>query len=281
LDEETGLYYYGARYYDARISVWLSADPLQEKYPNVSTYVYCVQNPVKFIDPNGREWGIVVNANGTMTVTLNVGFSVSSNLNLSAAQIDTYKASISAQLNSTFMEASGGKISATINFDGGKALNRFTPNIRLEEGGGMAAGMFIPGQETVSLYINNAKNIAEFGETGVHELLHTLNLGDVADSPNIGDTKMTKIGNEYFTTSTTAKDIHKNVMNYGQTKIDGKSFQQMYNSYSGMNQLTPGQINYIINAIYKQMQGYGMKFTNDPHKHEVYYERYWFPEVYE
>jgi RHS repeat-associated protein len=56
LDEETGLYYYGARYYDARISLWLSADPLQEKYPNVSTYAYCVQNPVKFVDPTGMDW---------------------------------------------------------------------------------------------------------------------------------------------------------------------------------------------------------------------------------
>jgi RHS repeat-associated protein len=56
LDEETGLYYYGARYYDSRVSLWLSTDPLQEKYPNVSTYAYCVQNPVKFVDPNGMDW---------------------------------------------------------------------------------------------------------------------------------------------------------------------------------------------------------------------------------
>ncbi len=55
LDEETGLYYYGARYYDPRISLWLSTDPLQEKYPNVSTYAYCALNPVKFIDPTGME----------------------------------------------------------------------------------------------------------------------------------------------------------------------------------------------------------------------------------
>jgi RHS repeat-associated protein len=37
LDEETGLYYYGARYYNSRIGVWLSTDPMLEKYPNVST----------------------------------------------------------------------------------------------------------------------------------------------------------------------------------------------------------------------------------------------------
>jgi uncharacterized protein (TIGR02594 family) len=56
LDEETGLYYYGARYYEPRVSVWLSADPMQEKYPNVSSYAYALQNPVRFIDPDGRDW---------------------------------------------------------------------------------------------------------------------------------------------------------------------------------------------------------------------------------
>jgi RHS repeat-associated protein len=55
LDEETGLYYYGARYMDPRTSVWLSVDPLAEKYPTVSSYVYCVDNPIKFIDPDGKE----------------------------------------------------------------------------------------------------------------------------------------------------------------------------------------------------------------------------------
>jgi RHS repeat-associated protein len=55
LDEETGLYYYGARYYDSRISLWLSTDPLQEKYPNVSTYAYCLNNPVNYIDPTGMS----------------------------------------------------------------------------------------------------------------------------------------------------------------------------------------------------------------------------------
>jgi RHS repeat-associated protein len=56
LDEETGLYYYGARYYEPHTSVWLSVDPMQEKYPNISTYAYCVQNPIRYIDPTGMDW---------------------------------------------------------------------------------------------------------------------------------------------------------------------------------------------------------------------------------
>ncbi|WPO78016.1 RHS repeat-associated core domain-containing protein [Flavobacterium sp. KACC 22761] len=47
LDKETGLYYYGARYYDPKISVWTSVDPLAEKYPSISPYIYCL-NRVTF-----------------------------------------------------------------------------------------------------------------------------------------------------------------------------------------------------------------------------------------
>jgi RHS repeat-associated protein len=56
LDEETGLYYYGARYYDPRTSVWQSVDPLAEKYPSLSTYAYVANNPLKYIDPDGKKF---------------------------------------------------------------------------------------------------------------------------------------------------------------------------------------------------------------------------------
>ncbi len=55
LDDETGLYYYGARYYDPRVSIWLSVDPLAEKYPNTSPYTYCNNNPINLIDPDGKN----------------------------------------------------------------------------------------------------------------------------------------------------------------------------------------------------------------------------------
>ena len=54
LDEETGLYYYGARYYDARTSIWLAVDPLADQMPEWSPYTYSFNNPVTFIDPNGK-----------------------------------------------------------------------------------------------------------------------------------------------------------------------------------------------------------------------------------
>ena len=55
LDSETGLYYYGARYYDPRISNWLSVDPMMEKYSGWNPYNYTLQNPINLTDPDGRE----------------------------------------------------------------------------------------------------------------------------------------------------------------------------------------------------------------------------------
>ena len=55
LDEETGLYYYGARYMDPKISMWLGVDPLAEKYPEIGPYIYCHNNPINLIDPNGKN----------------------------------------------------------------------------------------------------------------------------------------------------------------------------------------------------------------------------------
>ena len=54
-DEETGLYYYGARYYDSRLSLWISTDALQEKYPQHTSYLYVGSNPVNAIDPDGHK----------------------------------------------------------------------------------------------------------------------------------------------------------------------------------------------------------------------------------
>ena len=55
LDYETGLYYYGARYYDPKVSLWLNVDPLAEKYPTMSPYIYVANNPINAIDPDGRD----------------------------------------------------------------------------------------------------------------------------------------------------------------------------------------------------------------------------------
>ena len=75
LDEATGLYYYGARYMDPKTSIWLSVDPLAIYNPvmetefygdgqhnggvfysgNLNPYIYTYQNPINYVDPNGKQ----------------------------------------------------------------------------------------------------------------------------------------------------------------------------------------------------------------------------------
>ncbi len=62
LDDETGNYYYGARYYNPKWNVWLSVDPLVEK--TMDAYGYCYQNPIKYIDPNGKDPIDYINQDG-------------------------------------------------------------------------------------------------------------------------------------------------------------------------------------------------------------------------
>ena len=81
LDEETGLYYYGARYFNPRTSIWLSVDPEFAKFPGWSPYNYCMQNPVNLVDPDGKapdDWKRNINGqvvyDKTLTSTSPLGF---------------------------------------------------------------------------------------------------------------------------------------------------------------------------------------------------------------
>ena len=59
-DSESGYYYFGAMYLDQDMTtLFLSVDPMADKYPSLSPYAYCMWNPIKLVDPDGREIVIV------------------------------------------------------------------------------------------------------------------------------------------------------------------------------------------------------------------------------
>jgi RHS repeat-associated protein len=67
LDEENGMYYYSARYYNPPI--FISRDPLFEKYPWMSPYAYCSNNPINRIDPTGMEDSPIYDQQGNLLGT--------------------------------------------------------------------------------------------------------------------------------------------------------------------------------------------------------------------
>ena len=54
-DEDTGLYYYGARYMNPVTSLWYGVDPECYRNIHLGSYVYCSSNPIVRIDPNGED----------------------------------------------------------------------------------------------------------------------------------------------------------------------------------------------------------------------------------
>jgi len=64
---------FGARIYDPRIGRWLSIDPLQKKYPDLTPYAFVGNSPVRFIDYDGRDFGVKIDhAKKTIVIVANV-----------------------------------------------------------------------------------------------------------------------------------------------------------------------------------------------------------------
>ncbi len=70
-DTETGYSYFGSRYYSSDLSIWLSVDPMSDKYPSLSPYAYCNNNPILIKDPNGED-GVITIKNYKITISANV-----------------------------------------------------------------------------------------------------------------------------------------------------------------------------------------------------------------
>ena len=74
-DEETGYGYFGARYMDHELmTMWLSVDPMADKYPSISPYAYCAWNPVKLVDPDGNEISPIFSTEGKLLGTDDEGY---------------------------------------------------------------------------------------------------------------------------------------------------------------------------------------------------------------
>ena len=109
-DSETGLSYFGSRYYSSELSIWLSVDPMAAKYASLSPYTYCADNPVRCVDPNGEHFEVVIEEN---TITIKATYYAANNDKALLQQgIDAWN-----RLSGKYSYAMGNGESYTINFD--------------------------------------------------------------------------------------------------------------------------------------------------------------------
>ena len=105
-DPETGLSYFGSRYYSSDLSVWLSVDPQASKYPSLSPYVYCANNPVRCVDPNGEEIVITETTDKNGNKVINIHFTAAlvnkSSRFISSEKMELYKSSIETSLKNHY-----------------------------------------------------------------------------------------------------------------------------------------------------------------------------------
>ena len=73
-DNETQYSYFGARYYDSDLSIFLSIDRFADKYPNLSPYQYCAWNPIRITDPTGDTLRIASGQSAEFTKAVNDAF---------------------------------------------------------------------------------------------------------------------------------------------------------------------------------------------------------------
>ena len=152
-DEETGYGYFGARYMDHELTtMWLSVDPMADKYPSISPYAYCAWNPVKLVDPDGRD-------------TLNVKYNSKTN------KWD-FETPIIAEGNDVINVTKGdGEDPVSVEFSEGDYGKRIC-NLTLEDNGQQTLDVFLLSGEGVAGYAveptgvaDNSKSVEKYGVT--------------------------------------------------------------------------------------------------------------------
>lgn len=215
LDEETGLYYYGARYYDPVVSTWLSVDPLADQAPGWTPYRFGFNNPIRYTDPDGQwEWdvaGNLVAQKGDQSYSL-------------AKFLGTNQKNAMTILNRGGVTANDKGI---LNLKEGQSFAKNDLWVGFKSGSGAVVNN---SKEATSHYFNENGAPADVGDASTVELL----------SSDVFQSKHTKITSKKVqATGNFAVDLTDETFHIGRTKVDYsvggnvKSSSVTYTLFSG------------------------------------------------
>ena len=214
LDQETGLYYYGARYMNPRTSLWISTDPKAADAADWTPYRFGFNNPIRYTDPDGRwEWdtaGNLKSQKGDNSYTL-------------AKFLGTNQKNAMTILNRGGVNANDNGI---LNLKAGQIFPKNDLWVGFKSRGGIVVNNT---KEAVSHYLNGKGTSADVGDQSTRELLSSSRFQE----------KHTKITSEIVASEGFfSVDLTKSTFHIGRTNVDyrvssnGKSSSVTYTLFS-------------------------------------------------
>ena len=185
---------YGARLYSPGLGRWLSPDPLAEKYYNVSPYAFCNNNPVNFVDPDGRFPDVLWDI-----------------------------ASIGMGVRSFVQNIKSGNVSGAVGDAVGIAIDAVAAAVPFVPGG---VGAVRASAKAVNA-IDNAADAAKTARTGeLADVVKTM--GDMSETSKVthGNSRMsTKSQHAYDIIDSETGNVVKTGVSGGKVRGDGKSYR--------------------------------------------------------
>lgn len=189
LDQETGLYYYGARYMTPIISLFLNTDRFREKYPFLSAYNFCKGNPIKFKDINGDS----LNMNNVIMMDRQNSTNNMEQIEKDLKMITGLSISVSngfmqyeKDINGKPVYNQGSETARNLltKIIDGQTIEVFSTNKKsFTPNGGTQVGL---SSSQINDFINNTNNLDKetlgWGMTFLHELYHTGPSGSLIDT---------------------------------------------------------------------------------------------------
>ena len=215
---------FGARYYSSDLSIWLSVDPMSDKYPSLSPYTYCANNPIKLVDPNGEDIVITSTTDDNGNTSVHIKFTGilvnKSSKNYTKEDLNKLKNTISNSIKEKYSGDFGDGVTVTTSVDiitsgEKKKENFFVDKDRhqinmvdeVSEANNIAEAKIGLNYMNICANIGEGDNSNDINRTAAHEFGHLLGLQDVKIVGNLMES-----GGEG--TSLTSGQIREAVSNY-------------------------------------------------------------------
>jgi RHS repeat-associated protein len=263
LDDSTGLYYYGARYYDPQLGRFISADTIvQAPYDpqSLNRYSYCRNNPINYIDPTGNVWwlaALIFIAKAAAVVS--IGSALAGGISLAAGNQSLASTFFQISQISGYVSAAAGVASfiGSLTEAGKHAAMKVNPALLMNSADGSIPEINLErivvtaSRQTVT----NAAWEASRGAVGA----------GIAGTASVMGSQITQAASFIIDTATISGQVINSAVNsvsafITKKAIEGFSWCPRYGNWGGLDwsggiQIRAGQIGPNVSAV-DQMDGY-------------------------